>query len=62
MAVDAPFTLAPAIPAELMVPMIQLYTVAFWKTYLEGDHRYMRYLPPGYAQTHDLPAEVTILD
>jgi len=62
MASDAPFTIAPAIPAEIMIPVVQLYTVAFWKRYLEGDSRYMRYLTPGYARAHDLPAEVTILD
>ena len=56
------FTLAPAIPAELMVPVIKLYTVAFWKTFLEGDRRYMRYLTPGYTNVHTLPAEVTIRD
>ena len=61
MASDA-YTLAPAIPAEIMVPVVKLYTVAFWKTYLEGDRRYGRYLKPGYAVRHGLPAEVTVLD
>jgi dienelactone hydrolase len=61
MASDA-FTLAPAIPAEVMVPVVKLYTVAFWKTFLEGDRRYMPYLTPGYATVHTLPAEVTIRD
>lgn len=59
MATDA-FTLQPAIPEEIMVPMIKLYTVAFWKRFLEGDGRYMRYLTPGYAQRNDLQAVVEI--
>jgi acetyl esterase/lipase len=59
LATDA-FTLAPAIPGEVMVPVVKLYTVAFWKTFLAGDHQYMRYLAPGYARANDLPAEVTI--
>lgn len=59
MATDA-FTLQPAIPEEIMVPMIKLYTVAFWKKFLEGDGRYMRYLTPGYAQRNDLQAVVEI--
>ena len=41
-----------------MVPLIKLYTIAFWKTYLEGDRRYQRYLTPGYAQQNDLEAVV----
>ena len=45
-----------------MVPVVKLYTVAFWKTFLEGDRRYMRFLTPGYANVHTLPAEVTIRD
>jgi dienelactone hydrolase len=53
-------TPAPAIPAEIMVPVVKLYTVAFWKVFLEGDPRYMRYLAPGYPQAHHLPAEMTI--
>jgi hypothetical protein len=56
------FVLQPAIRAEVMVPMIKLYTVAFWKTFLEGDHRYQRYLTPGYAQHNELEAEVFIVD
>jgi hypothetical protein len=52
------FTLNPVIPAETLVPQITLHTVAFWKTFLEGDHRYMRYLTAGYAQRHHLQAEV----
>jgi hypothetical protein len=56
------FTLAPAIPGEVMVPVVQLYTVAFWKTFLAGDRQYMRYLTPGYARTNGLPAVVEIRD
>jgi dienelactone hydrolase len=59
MASDA-FTLKPAIREEIMVPLIKLYTVAFWKKFLEGDGRYMRYLTPGYAKNHQLEALVTI--
>jgi predicted dienelactone hydrolase len=61
MATDA-FVLQPTIPAEVMIPMIKLYTVAFWKTFLEGDHRYQRYLAPGYANRNELEAEVFIVD
>src|SRR5262249_16937060 len=35
-AVDPPYLLAPAIPEEVMVPLVKLYTVAFWKRFLEG--------------------------
>ena len=56
------FTLNPVIPEEILVPQIELHTVAFWKTFLEGDHRYMRYLTPGYAQSHHLQAEVFKID
>jgi predicted dienelactone hydrolase len=56
------FTLNPVIPAEILVPQIELYTVAFWKTFLEGDHRYMRYLTAGYAQSHHLEAVVFKID
>ena len=59
MATDA-FVLEPTIRAEVMVPMIKLYTVAFWKTFLEGDHRYMPYLTPDYANRNDLEAFVEI--
>lgn len=59
MATDA-FTLRPAIPEEIMVPLIKLYTIAFWKTALEDDRRYMRYLTPGYANRNDLEAIVEI--
>ena len=45
-----------------MVPQIELHTVAFWKTFLEGDHRYMRYLTPGYARSHRLQAVVVNID
>jgi len=55
-------TLNPVIPAEILVPQIKLHTVAFWKTFLEGDHRYMRYLTPGYARSHRLEARVFKID
>jgi hypothetical protein len=55
-------TLNPVIPEEILVPQIKLHTVAFWKTFLEGDHRYMRYLTPGYAQSHQLEAVVFKID
>ena len=48
-----------------MVPLIELYTVAFWKTFLQGDHRYHRYhryLAPGYAKRHRLEAIVKIIE
>ena len=51
-------TLNPVIPAEILVPQIALHTVAFWKTFLEGDHRYMRYLTHGYARSRGLEAVV----
>ena len=53
LSIDA-FTLQPVIPEEILVPEIELYTVAFWKTFLQGDHRYTRYLTPGYARSHRL--------
>jgi predicted dienelactone hydrolase len=56
------FTLSPVIPEEILVPQIELHTVAFWKTFLEGDHRYMRYLTPGYARSHRLQAVVFKVD
>jgi hypothetical protein len=56
------FTTGISMPADILVPMIKLYTVAFWKKFLEGDRRYMRYLTPGYANVHDLEAVVTIID
>ena len=55
-------TLNPVIPEETLVPQIELYTVAFWKTFLEGDHRYMRYLTHGYARSHRLDAVVFKID
>jgi predicted dienelactone hydrolase len=58
--VDDPLLLAPAIPEEVMSPMVKHYTVSFWKAFLEGDRRYMGYLTPGYAQRNELPALVTI--
>jgi hypothetical protein len=56
------FTLHPVIPEEILVPQIKLHTVAFWKTFLEGDHRYMRYLTAGYARRHHLRALVFKID
>jgi predicted dienelactone hydrolase len=56
-ATDA-FLLQPTIPHEAMAPMIKLYTVAFWKVYLEGDGRYDRYLTPAYAKQNKLEAKV----
>jgi predicted dienelactone hydrolase len=56
------FTLNPVIPDEILVPQIELHTVAFWKTFLEGDHRYMRYLTPGYARSQHLQAVVFKID
>jgi len=56
------FTLNPVIPEEILVPQITLHTVAFWKTFLEGDHRYMPYLTPGYARSHHLQAVVFKID
>jgi hypothetical protein len=55
-------TLAPAIPAEIMVPVVNLYTVAFWKAYLEGDHDYKAYLKSNYARKQGLSVEVTFRD
>ena len=55
-------TLNPVIPNEILVPQIKLHTVAFWKTFLEGDHRYMRYLTAGYARSHNLQAAVFKID
>ncbi len=56
------FTLNPVIQEETLVPQITLHTVAFWKTFLQGDHRYMRYLTAGYAQRHHLQAMVLKID
>ena len=55
-------TLNPVIPAEILAPQIKLHTVAFWKTFLEGDHRYMRYLTPGYARSQRLQAVIVKID
>ena len=56
------FTLNPVIADEILVPQIELHTVAFWKTFPEGDPRYMRYLTPGYARSHRLQAVVVKID
>ena len=56
------FTVNPVIPEEILVPQIKLHTVAFWKTFLQGDHRYMRYLTAGYARSHHLQASVFKID
>jgi predicted dienelactone hydrolase len=55
-------TLHPVIPEEILVPQIKLHTVAFWKTFLQGDHRYMRYLTAGYARSHHMKAWVFKID
>lgn len=55
---DDPLLLRPAIREGVMVPLIKLYTIAFWKAFLEGDGRYMRYLTAGYAVRNDLEAVV----
>ena len=47
---------------EVMVSTIKHYTVAFWKKFLGGDGHFMRYLTPGYAHVHRLPAVVDIRD
>jgi acetyl esterase/lipase len=48
--VDPPCVLVAPPAAEVVVPRLLHYSVAFWKTFLEGDHRYMPYLTPGYAK------------
>ena len=48
------------LPGETLVPLVKLYTVAFFKKFLAGDGRYMRYLTPGYAKTRNLEAVVEI--
>jgi hypothetical protein len=53
-----PSTVGPAPSAAVMVPAVELYTVAFFKTYLAGDRRYAEFLTPAYAQAHGLPAVV----
>jgi hypothetical protein len=57
---DPLLPLGPSIREEVMVPLIKLYTVAFWKAFLQHDRRYMSYLTPGYANRNDLEAFVTI--
>ena len=52
----------PVIPEETLVPHITRHTVTFWKTFLQGDHRYMRYLTAGYARSHHLQATVFKID
>jgi hypothetical protein len=37
--------------------MLKLFTVSFWKTFLEGDKRYNRFLTRGYSNSE---AEATI--
>ena len=37
-----------------------MLTIAFWKSFLEGDRRYMPYLTPGYAKRNDLEALIDI--
>jgi hypothetical protein len=56
------FTLQPVIPNGILVRQIKLHTVAFWKTFLEGDHRYRRYLTARYARTHHLRALVFTIE
>lgn len=60
--VDPPYTpLAP--PAQsVMGRLVTHYTIAFWKTFLEKDHRYMRYLTPGYANVNGFRTQVTIAE
>jgi hypothetical protein len=58
--VDPPYTPPP--PQSVMVGMVTHYTIAFWKTFLEGDHRYMRFLTPGYANVYGFPTSVTIAE
>jgi len=60
-ATDA-FTLEVPVPGDVMVSSIQHYTVAFWKKFLDGDGRYMRYLTPGYARANRLQTVVKIRD
>lgn len=55
---DPPYLVQPAVREEVMVPLIKLYTVAFWKAFLERDKRYMPYLTPGYAKRNLLEAMV----
>jgi dienelactone hydrolase len=43
---DPPYLTKPAIRAEEMIPIVNHYTVAFWKMQLQGDCRYQRFLAP----------------
>jgi predicted dienelactone hydrolase len=54
------FTLAPAVRGETMVAIVKLYTIAYFKVFLEGDQRYMRFLATGYAVANGLPTIVSI--
>ncbi|HKY63523.1 MAG TPA: hypothetical protein VJR29_08900 [bacterium] len=45
---------------DTMQPVLENYTIGFFKKFLEGEGSYMKYLTPGYAQVHDLPANVDI--
>ena len=56
------FTFQVPIPGDAMVATIKLYTVSFWKKFLALEGQYMRYLTPGYARVHRLPANVRIWD
>jgi acetyl esterase/lipase len=59
--VDPPYTPVAPPAQSVMVRVVTHYTIAFWKTFLEGDHRYMRYLTPGYANVNGFPTQVTIV-
>jgi hypothetical protein len=39
---------------------LKLYSVAFWKVYLENDGRYQPFLTPGYAVANDLRLKVYV--
>ncbi len=39
------------IPQARMDRMVKLFTVSFWKTFLEGDKRYNRFLTRGYSNS-----------
>ncbi|HVJ82119.1 MAG TPA: hypothetical protein VNC50_13705 [Planctomycetia bacterium] len=45
--VDPPYLPQAAIQWDAMIPLIQRYTVSFWKSRLAGDRRYERFLGPG---------------
>jgi hypothetical protein len=60
--IDPPSAPAAAPLQEVLVERVAHYTIAFWKAFLEGDRRYMRYLTPGYAEVHDFSEQVTILE